>query len=519
MSCPYQWNTLEDSAKPRAKCFFCCQTFFSVFSIFMIVFTVVLFPIIFQDLVNSQVVLTNGTLSFDQWLAPTPAIFKIVTVYNVTNQANVTAGGQPILEPIGPYYFREYRERVNVEEVYDQELWFGEKKWYEFDYNTTNNNRTNGSAPLDPVKDLFTTFNLAYVGVAYNLTISGTKAQIAGAVAMAKLEHEQTLFMTRSVNDVVFGYTDKFLTILKVAMPDLNDRVQLCANMSERDINSISKIRTGRKNISQLGEYTAWQGYKKLPYWKTDEAATINGTEGLFFAPNLDKTKSITTFVDDLFRANPLEFVKEDVTLTLPTYKYKIPKYVMMNATNNPLNDGFYAYGPDGLMNLTAAVMAPVFASKPSFLDAEPWLQDEITGLAPADDTMDTNLWVEPVTGALVKAKKQLQANMMIMKLPMFPHLGDLRESPRFVPISNIVETGGMDEDLVNTFKAKVFKPKQQFIIVLWVLFGLCCLIAGVFGYLNCRHIRKNQKGSTLLIPNEGSKLGPGGKRDSYKGV
>ena len=165
----------------------------------MFIFTLVLFPIIFQNLVNSQVVLTNGTLSFDQWLAPTPAIFKIVIVYNVTNPDVVTTGGQPVLEPLGPYYYREYRERVNVEEVYDQELWFGEKKWYEFDYNTTNKDITNGSAPLDPVKDVFTTFNLAYVGVAYNLSISGTKAQIAGAVAMAKLEHEQTLFMTRSV--------------------------------------------------------------------------------------------------------------------------------------------------------------------------------------------------------------------------------------------------------------------------------------------------------------------------------
>ena len=310
---------------------------------------------------------------------------------------------------------------------------------------------------------------------------------------------------------MVFGYKDKFLAFLKgLAMPSLSDTVQLVYNMSSRDIHNYSKILNGRENVSQLGQYTQWQGYTKLPYWKTPEAAMINGTEGLFFAPNLDKTKPITTFVDDLFRANPMEFVKEEKCMTLNTYKYQIPKYVMKNATNNPLNDGFYSYGPDGLMNLTAAVMAPVFASKPSFLDAEPWLLEEITGLPPADNnTMDTNLWVEPVTGALVKARKQLQANVMIQHLPVFPHFEKLREAPRYVPMSLIIETGGMDKDLVNTFKNKVFKPRNDFVIGLWVLFGLCTFVGGLMGFLHCRHVSKSQKDGSLLIPSESSRQAP----------
>ena len=50
--------------------------------------------------------------------------------------------------------------------------------------------------------------------------------------------------------------------------------------------------------------------------------------------------------------------------------RYQIPDYVLMNATQNPLNAGFYSFAPSGMMNLTAAVNAPVMASKPSFLDA-----------------------------------------------------------------------------------------------------------------------------------------------------
>lgn len=212
MTSSYSWSNLEDSAKPRAKTFLCLQVTCLVLALLVLIFTLVLFPLVFLNLVNQQVALTNGTLSFDQWLAPTPAIFKIVTVYNITNPAEVRAGGKPLVEALGPYYFREYRERVRVEEVYDQELWFGEKKWYEFDNSTTNKGNNGSSKLLDPVKDIFTTINLAYVGVAFNLTYSGTPAEIFGAVAAAMKEHEVSLFMNRYFHNV----KSNFLGIWKI---------------------------------------------------------------------------------------------------------------------------------------------------------------------------------------------------------------------------------------------------------------------------------------------------------------
>ena len=187
-------------------------------------------------------------------------------------------------------------------------------------------------------------------------------------------------------------------------------------------------INSGRHKLSQLAQYKEWQGYTSLPYWGSDAANTINGTEGLFFAPDLDKTKLLSTFVDDLFRSTQLEFACEEVVKTLNTYKYQIPLYSQLNATNNPINEGFYSFGPDGLGNLTAAVGAPIFPSKPSFLDAEDWLQEEVTGLPPADkEKMDTNIWVEPHTGVTVQAMKQLQINIMIFRQRRFPGLKTLR--------------------------------------------------------------------------------------------
>ena len=490
----------------------------SLLATLLLLFITLAFTPLFQLLINSQMVLSNGTLSFTQWLAPTPPIYKIVTVYNVTNRAVVEEGGDPVLQAMGPYYFREYRVRVDVEVVYDMEVRFGERKWYLFDEAKTNENRVD---KLDPFKDKFTTFNIPYIGVAYNLTCSGASMNEKRAVIVASaIAHEQGVFMTKIVRDVVFGFTDPFLEALKIAIPSLPSTVQLVYNMSEVDITKTSRVRTGRVDRSKLGRYSEWQGFRKLPYWGSEDANKINGTEGIFFSPNLDKTKMITTFVDDLVRSNPMEFVSEEEVMTLNTYKYQIPKYILQNAENNPLNRGFYSFGPDGLMNMTAPRMAPVFASKPSFMDAESWLIDEISGLPPADrSTMETNIWVEPSTGLLVKAVKQLQANMMIQKMADFPGLAGLRERPRYVPIANILETGGMDEELVELFRKRVVRPKLYLVIGIWSLVGVGFLVSGASGcYLACvkrkgRRLRnestENSEGDgyaePLLVNGEGS--------------
>ena len=210
----------EKPTKLRSKWLIALILISGVLAVFLIFFIYIMFPYVFQHLVNTQVVLKKGTLSFEQWLAPTPPIYKIITVYNVTNTAEVEAGGQPVLQPLGPYYFREFRERVSVDADDAQEISFGEKKWYEFDYNKTNADMESGSKPLDPATDNFTTFNIPYIGIAYNLTLSQASfIKILGVIGTAAALGEDTLFMNKSVKSVVFGFTDPLLTDLSVFMP------------------------------------------------------------------------------------------------------------------------------------------------------------------------------------------------------------------------------------------------------------------------------------------------------------
>lgn len=65
-----------------------------------------MFQLIFQ-----QTVLREGTEQFDRWVKlPQPIHFKVY-LFNVTNPDGVSNGEIPIVNEVGPYIYRQYREK------------------------------------------------------------------------------------------------------------------------------------------------------------------------------------------------------------------------------------------------------------------------------------------------------------------------------------------------------------------------------------------------------------------------
>lgn len=494
---------LKEEAKRTTLCYMLSISILLVCSSALIVFRLVAFDLVFQSIVNKQVALVPGTMSYGQFFAPTPEIFKVATMYNIQNSAEVLNGDDPVIKPLGPYYFREYREKFDHKEVDNEEIWFKERKWYIFDANKTGHG-------LNPEVDLVHTINIAYVAIAYNLSMTpGSQLEEDVVDIIAGQASERNLFMNKTVNELLFGYDDDLLKAVSIVMPGLPTRIQIVQNMSQVDQDTWSIVRNGRYKPEELGQYTQWQGMKQLPYWGTKAANVINGTEGLFFNPGLKKNGTLGTFTDDLFRSSIMGYIGQEKMYGIPTYKYSIPEYAMYNATYNPNNAGFYSYLPNGLMNLTAATNAPVIVSKPSFLDGEAFLHEEVSGMALPNRSMDTNIWVEPLTGCLIKAKKQLQLNMMIQRNDHFKFLKTLRIKPRFIPLGLILETGGLDDDLVKLFKKSVFLPRDIFAYtVLMLTIGVCLSALIVMGFM-FRFVRANLYNSDeqqLILPEDDSK-------------
>ena len=78
--------------------------------------------------------------------------------------------------------------------------------------------------------------------------------------------------------------------------------------------------------------------------------------------------------------------------------QFGLPKDELVSSMQDP---GFYANGPDGVLNLTAVSPEhlPFFASKPHFLDADPGYRENVSGMHPDRSKHDSFLDVEPLTG------------------------------------------------------------------------------------------------------------------------
>lgn len=97
--------------------------------------------------------------------------------------------------------------------------------------------------------------------------------------------------------------------------------------------------------------------------------------------------------------------------------KFSLRDEDMFNSTKTPINDGFFAYGPNGLLNVSRRAGFPFFVSKPHFLDADPWLREAIDGLSPDPNIHGTVIYKSDMMGTTIAANETVQLNAFIANL------------------------------------------------------------------------------------------------------
>ena len=95
---------------------------------------------------------------------------------------------------------------------------------------------------------------------------------------------------------------------------------------------------------------------------------------------------------------------------------------------------------------------APLFVSKPHFLDADPYYQSLVLGLSPNRTLHDTNVYVEPLSGITMQSYKRLQITIQVNVSLLYPHM-----SPAFVPVIWVEESGSITPQLASQFTGQVY--------------------------------------------------------------
>lgn len=392
--------------------------------------------------------LQNGTLLYEQWLAPDVQIYKDFYIFNWTNPSELSNGVRPNLTQVGPYRYREYRNKTVVNVSADGcQVTYTQHKIFIFDRESTHSDFSED--------DVIQTLNLPVAGAVH---VARESVFLRTALDALIPGTNSSLHKVLTVRQLIWGYEDEFIKELKklyVFPKNKNFSIQI--NDNPRDQNP-SIVRTGVCESRELGQFVQWDGMRSVGIWGDRYADMINGTEGFFFHPFLTSGDRVTFYVDDAMRSIDLVYQHSHTEHSgMDTFRFGLSKEFLLNASTYPPNARWYQYCPEGLFYVgNSSVMpdVPAYASKPHFLDADASLLANVSGLSPDSSRHELFVDIEPTTGTTVAVHNRVQINYRLERAEIiyFSKIPPLL----YLPILYSDETVILSQDLFSQLAASL---------------------------------------------------------------
>nr|KAF6432289.1 scavenger receptor class B member 2 [Rousettus aegyptiacus] len=193
----------------------CCFYAVGTLSLLLLVTSVTLLVArVFQkavdETIEKNIVLRNGSETFDSWKKPPLPVYSQFYFFNVTNPAEILRGEIPRLEEVGPYTYREIRSKEDIQ--------FGD--------NGTTVSATSNKAYVflrdqsvgDPKVDSIRTLNIPAV-----TAMEWAQQHFLRVIIQALLKaYQQEFFVTRTVDDLLWGYKDEILSLIHTFRPSIS---------------------------------------------------------------------------------------------------------------------------------------------------------------------------------------------------------------------------------------------------------------------------------------------------------
>ncbi|KAK8731129.1 hypothetical protein OTU49_007814 [Cherax quadricarinatus] len=425
--------------------------------------------------------------------APVP-IYMQIYLFNVTNPDAIRFhGAKPILKEVGPYTYREVREKFDL-------VWGHDDGSVSYQQNFTfffDEEMSNGLKETDYI----TTINAVMVTVAAKIEKLGPAIQ--AMVELAFLRFKESLFVTRTVGELLFrGYKEPLLNELTKYIGDpTNSKGRFGFFYPRNNSNDGTyKVRTGENGMDNYLNIEEWNGNHTLSYWNSTYCNMINGTDGSQYPPKVTKNTVLRIFTSQLCRSLYLTFEKEISHHGINAYRFTAPEEMLQAADQNPDN-ACYCY-PDqqhclgsGMLNLQPCAQgANIIMSTPHFYMGDKVELAKLVGLNPNKNDHETFLDVEPRTGVTMKAAKKIQINV---PLRPYGNLPSFKNVPEVVfPVLWVNENADVNETLSKEVRKGVSLP---FVVVnaicgILIFIGAILLIAGGVKFSRVRNSHGQQK-------------------------
>ena len=214
----------------------------------------------------------------------------------------------------------------------------------------------------------------------------------------------------------------------------------------EADVPKLT-IKTGRDDISEVGQVTEYNGQEEIYIWA--EPIDVEGTLGTQFAPGVSEEDDLKVFNTDLMRVVELEYDEP-----AEIYDIKLLQFEMSEDTFSP--DPVYFMNTEGIINLATVEKyhkAPVRITRPHLLGTPLSVQKSVIGMAPNSHDHKTYVNVEPITGIVMDAAVRAQVNFEVKSDEMYyPNISRI-----IMPVVWFEVGGEIPEDLAEDFKELVY--------------------------------------------------------------
>lgn len=433
-----------------------------------------------QRTIKKEVVLEEGTIAFKNWVKTGTEVYRQFWIFDVQNPQDVIVNSSNIkVKQKGPYTYRvRYLAKENVTQDPED--------------HTVSFVQPNGaifvpSMSVGSENDTFTVLNLAVAAAPHIYTNAFVQSVLNSLIKKSK----SSMFQTRTVKELLWGYKDPFLSLVPYPIPTTVGVFYPYNNT----VDGVYKVFNGKDNISNVAIIDTYKGKKNLSYWQS-YCDLINGTDAASFPPFVEKSRILQFFSSDICRSIYAIFGSEVDLKGIPVYRFILPAKAFASPVENPDNDCFCtekvisknctSYGVLDIGKCKEG--KPVYISLPHFLHASPDVSEPIEGLNPNEEEHRTYLDVEPITGFTLQFAKRLQVNILVKPAKKIETLKSLKRN-YIVPILWLNETGTIGDEKAEMFRKQVTgKIKLLGLVEIALLsVGAVMFVSFMISYCACR--------------------------------
>jgi len=440
-------------------------------------------PNVVNKLAMKEAHLTEGSVSAENYRKLPIYIYQKVYLFNITNPKEfVDKGEKPNLKQIGPYTFKsEWIKDMKWNE--DMELEFYENRTFWFVPEMSEGRLDDKITTLDPIL-------LSAIDILENTPV------IPGFVKylLSLILNALSLFVTREAHELMYdGYADPKAWIavliakkLGIDTPIIDGKVGYL--LGQNNTNDGNYTVTTGVNGTSINNIVLYNGNTQLKYYEP-ECSQVSGTNGEQFN-NFEPSsppKEITFFSPQLCRPWSLKFDSLFEDYRLQHALFKAGDDVFSATSGNETVNACYQPRGNRIRGLFEGAAcqhtAPVYFSLPHFLNADPQLVQNISGMDPDPDKHGIALGVHPYLGFVTHLKLRLQVNF---KTSSHPAKQNGKYPEVFYPVlwQELVFRDQDTKTLCDVIYDKMEKPKLYIMIVSGILLviglvalGVLCLI------------------------------------------